>query len=34
MLVCLGSFLESTINIQKPGYEFPDEPVIIGGLAM
>jgi len=26
--------LESTINIQRLGYEFLDKPVIVGGLAM
>jgi hypothetical protein len=26
--------LETTINIQKLGYEFLDKPVIVGGLAM
>jgi hypothetical protein len=26
--------LESTINIQKLGYEFLDKPGIVGGLAM
>jgi len=26
--------LETTINIQKLGYEFIDKPDIIGGLAM
>lgn len=25
---------ETTIDIQKPGYQFIDKPVIVGGLAM
>lgn len=26
--------LETTINIQRLGYEFIDKPIIVGGLAM
>ena len=26
--------LETTINIQKLGYQFLDKPVVVGGLAM